>query len=300
MNRKTILKLLGEFPRTANLNVKVHKIIEKQKYFIKKISYAVEPGERVKALLLIPKKCRQETPGIVAIHQHAGEYDLGKSEPAGLAGDKMYAYGLELCLRGFVVLCPDNLCFEDRCNKKLPNRAYEKFSFTKYLLQGSTLQAKYISDLLCGVKVLKEAKHVKKDSIGVIGHSLGGQESLWLMWYDKSIKCGVSSCGFSEIQSIVNEKINHNFSMYIPGFLKNGDMVDVVTSIAPRPFLIISGRRDRIFPIQGVKEIELKAKRAYRQLGVSDNFKALYFDGEHSFPKEMRQKAYGWLELHLK
>lgn len=76
--------------------------------------YNVEEGERINAWLLLPKQLKTNNPAIIASHQHAGEYYLGKSEPVGLSSNTMYHYGLDLCLRGYVVLCPDHLCFEDR------------------------------------------------------------------------------------------------------------------------------------------------------------------------------------------
>lgn len=294
MNRRKILKLLGRFPEKCDLNIKTHETIKKEEYTLKKIAYNVEPDERINALLLIPKDCEKDTPGILALHQHGLQYNLGKSEPAGINGDKMYAYGLELCLRGYVVLCPDNLCFEERQSDELEGMLFERFTFMKYLVEGSTLQAKYISDLLCGLKVLKSNSEVDSNNIGVIGHSLGGQESIWLMGYDKSIKCGVSSGGFSKMKEVFDRKINHSFSTYIPKFLEEGDMEDVVSLIAPRPFLVIAGEKDPIFPISGVKKIMRDVMKK------SDNFDRMYFDGGHIFPEDMRVKAYDWLDSHLR
>ena len=174
MKRNDILQSLGKFPKKCDLNLKVIKSIEKPNYFIKKISYNVESDERVKALLLIPKNITKKVPGILALHQHACEYNLGKSEPAGISGNSMYAYGLESCLKGYVVLCPDHLCFEERQDSKLKEVEFERFEFTKYLIKGSTLQAKYISDLLCALKILKSYSKTDSKNIGVIGHSLGG------------------------------------------------------------------------------------------------------------------------------
>ena len=47
-------------------------------------------------------------------HQHAGNWSKGKSEPAGLMPDPMHHTGAALAREGYVVLCPDALCFEER------------------------------------------------------------------------------------------------------------------------------------------------------------------------------------------
>ncbi len=84
------------------------------------VEYAVAAGERVRAFLLLPSGGERgdgPAPGVIASHQHADEYWLGKSQPAGLTSrkDAMYHYGVDLCRQGFVVLCPDHLGFEERC-----------------------------------------------------------------------------------------------------------------------------------------------------------------------------------------
>ncbi len=68
---------------------------------------------------------------IAVWHQHAGEYDLGKSEPAGLAGNPMHQTGAALAKLGYVVLCPDALCFEERQDpdQKLSGGVYERYEF---------------------------------------------------------------------------------------------------------------------------------------------------------------------------
>jgi dienelactone hydrolase len=71
-------------------------------------------AERIKSLLLLPKSTGGTAPAVIAHHQHAGQFDLGKCEVVGLAGDADQAYGAELAKRGYVVIAPDALAFEER------------------------------------------------------------------------------------------------------------------------------------------------------------------------------------------
>lgn len=307
MSKNTILECLGALPARVGLDTKIVDSIDKGTHTLQLVGYNVEEGERVNAWLLIPKKIAGKCPAIIALHQHNGEYFLGKSEPAGLSRNPMYHYGLELCLRGYVVLCPDHLGFEDRRpteyirmeNPHLDGGGYESYLFTKYYLTGRTLQGKYVSDLSRGVDLLESLEYVDAGRIGAIGHSLGGQEALWLTWFDPRIRAGVSSCGFSQLRSIVRDGINHNLAMYTSGFLKEGDIADLVCGIAPRPFMFTNGTADRIFPLDGVKEIAEAAQGAYASAGVPGNVRSVIFEGPHSFPDEIRQSAYEWLDTHL-
>ncbi len=118
--RQALLTRLGHFPERVHLTPIVGSTIDEGEYTRVLITYMVEAGEQVSAWLLMPQGIvpPEGWPALLAIHQHAGQYDLGKSEPAGLAGNSMYAYGQELCRRGYLVLCPDLLCFEERRTAK--------------------------------------------------------------------------------------------------------------------------------------------------------------------------------------
>ena len=138
--RQALLTRLGRFPERVPLNPMVGSKIDEGEYTRTLISYDVEAGERVSAWLLMPQREAPSDgwPAVLAIHQHDNHYVLGKAEPAGLSGNTMYAYGKELCQRGYVVLCPDLLCFEDRrpaaevrhAHITLDDAGYERFEFT--------------------------------------------------------------------------------------------------------------------------------------------------------------------------
>jgi dienelactone hydrolase len=308
--RHALLTRLGNFPQRVPLMPTFGTEIDEGTYTRTQLTYSVEPDEVVPAWLLIPKGERPEGgwPAILAIHQHGGQYDLGKSELVGLIGDAQYAYGRELCLRGYIVLCPDMLCFEERRapdevrrrNGMLDSYGYERFDFTKRLIHGSCLQTKYLHDLSCALDLLTALPNVNSARLGVIGHSLGGQETLWLTWYDARVTAAVSSCGFSLMRAILRDGINHNFAAYVPDMLAVSDMDTLVAEVAPRPFLLTAGENDTIFPIDGVRSIIENAHEVYTQQSVVDRFKAILFAGEHSFPAEVKVEAYAFLDHWLK
>jgi dienelactone hydrolase len=308
--RDSLLTRLGHFPERIPLIPTFGAEIDEGAYTRTLVTYRVEPDEYVPAWLLTPKGNVPEGgwPAILAIHQHGGQYDLGKSELIGLIGDPQYAYGQELCQRGYVVLCPDMLCFEERrpaeeerrINGMLDGFGYERFEFTKRLVNGSCLQTKYLHDLSCALDLLTSLPNVNSTRLGVIGHSLGGQETLWLTWYDPRVTAAVSSCGFSLLHAILRDGINHNFAAYVPDMLAVGDMDALVMDLAPRPFLLTAGENDTIFPIDGVRFVVERAREVYAQQNAVDCFKAILFSGGHSFPAEVKVEAYAFLDRWLK
>jgi dienelactone hydrolase len=309
--RHSLITRLGHFPERLPLAPTFGTETDEGAYTRTLITYRVEPGEYVPAWLLIPKGDVPEGgwPAILAIHQHGGQYDLGKSELVGLIGASQYAYGLELCQRGYVVLCPDMLCFEERRpteeersrnGGRLDGPGYERFEFTKRLVNGSCLQTKYLHDLSCALDLLISLPGVNSTRLGVIGHSLGGQETLWLTWYDPRVRVAVSSCGFSLLHTILRDGINHNFAAYVPDMLTVADMDALVAELAPRPFLLTAGESDPIFPIDGVRSVVERARQSYVRQNVTDRFKAILFSGGHSFPAEVKAEAYEFLDRWLK
>ena len=308
--RQRLLTQLGHFPKRVPLTPTFGSMMDEGEYTRTLVTYVVEEGEHVSAWLLTPQAVTPPGgwPALLAIHQHAGQYDLGKSEPAGLGGNPMYAYGQEVCRRGYVVLCPDLLCFEERrsakelpqARKALDDAGYERFEFTKRLLSGSCLQTKYLHDLTCAVDFLTSLPDVNRERLGVIGHSLGGQEALWLAWYDARITAAVSSCGFGLLRTIVRDGINHNFAAYVPGMLDICDMDALVMALAPCAFLLTAGETDPIFPIDGVRSLMVKAQQVYTQKGMPERFQAILFPSGHSFPDEVKGEAYAFLDQWLK
>lgn len=308
--RQKILGCLGRMPvKPENPDVRVLEVHAAGTHERRLIEYNVEPEERITAWLLVPVGMEGKRPAIVASHQHAGEFDLGKSEPAGLSRNAMYHYGLELCRRGYVVICPDHLGFEDRRpkdflrreNSALEDGQYERLLLCRYFSSGSTLQAKYLSDLTVAVDVLESLPFVDADRIGAIGHSLGGQETLWLSWYDPRVKAAVSSCGFGQLGSIFRDNVAHNLAMFTFDFLHQaGDVHELVKGIAPRAFFMTNGTEDPLFPMDGVYDIIGKAEARFAEIGVPERFQAIVFQGEHSFPRDLHEKAYQFLDQFLK
>ncbi len=298
--RDYILQCLGKFPQKVPLNLKFIEKEDYKDYELQLIEYNVEENEKVQSYLLIPKNNLKKNPAILAIHQHAGNWDIGKSEVVGKTNNPMYSYGLDLVKRGYVVIAPDIIGFESRKGPQEYNadkegqKAWERFLFCDYLIHGKTLQGKTLHDLSVAIDVLCSLSFVDSSKIGVIGHSLGGQESIWLEWYDERIQCGVSSCGASQIESIIKHKILHNFYLYIPNLLEKCDIDEIIKEITEkRKLLIFSGSQDeKHFPLVGIKKIEEKANH--------ENFISILFDDGHVFNDSEKEKAYIFLDENLK
>jgi dienelactone hydrolase len=299
LRRERLLQLMGPLPTPAPLAPQVEERVVLEGGLVReRVTYQVEKGERIAAYLFLPPGDRPR-PAILCLHQHAGQYDLGKSEPAGLAGDPNQFLALELARRGYVTLTYDHLGFEERRHPRLAGRDYERFEFTRRLSDGRTLQAKYAGDAMRAVDYLLTRPEVDGRRLGCIGHSLGGQQTLFTMALDPRLRVGVASCGFASLASIFAAAINHNFALYVPGLAAEGDIGDLLALVAPRPFLIVAGREDPIFPFTGVLAAYHQARAVYAQAGAADRLALLDLAAGHAFPPDARAQAYAWFDRWL-
>ena len=103
--------------------------------------------------------------------------------------------GLELAKRGYVVICPDYPSFGDSAS----------YDFNADNYQSGTMKGIF-NHMRC-VDYLISREEVDPDRIGVIGHSLGGHNSLFVAAFDPRIKVIVSSCGWTPFHDYYGGKI---------------------------------------------------------------------------------------------
>jgi dienelactone hydrolase len=297
--RRELTNLLGGFPSRVGLASKVIRQKEEADRTVDLITYEVEPGDVVSGILMIPKRRPLPLPAVLCHHQHAGQYDLGKSEVVGWAGNPQQAYAAELCARGYITFSPDAICFEERRDPRFAGEQYERFLSHELLLKGLTLQGKMIWDVTRTIDYLCIRPEVDKNRIGMIGHALGAMETAWAMSLEPIIKVGVASCGVTTFASILSAGLLHSDGQYVPGLLTWGDMPDIVSLIAPRPFFLLTGEQDRQVPVSGAKEVASRAKMMYARLGASEAIDLYLSPDGDAFTEEMRNRAYHWLDRWL-
>lgn len=299
LDRTRLLQLLGSTPTaTPPLAPVSIERVDLGDVVREKVTYAVEPGERVPAFVLLPKAGPARHPAVLCHHQHAGEFHVGKDGPAGLGADPDQHYALELARRGYVTMVFDALCFNERqdATGKLKDSNYERYEAMYRIAEGKSLQAKYVWDARRALDYLETRPEVDASRLGMIGHSLGGQETLFTTAIDTRIRAAASSCGFGSLRTLKRDHINHNYALFVPGLANRGDYGAVLGLVAPRPFLVAARTDDPIFPRDGIEETVAAARRAYAAASVADRLSTFFEPGAHAFSPTMRAAAYAWLD----
>ena len=258
-------------------------------------------GETVIAYLLIPDVVNIN-PGILINHQHNGERHLGKSEVCGLAGDPLQAFGPMLAQRGFVVLAPDSICFEDRRigaqgTTPLPDeddllQHYNEMCY-RILMGQELLIKRVLTDAMNGITLLSGLSFVEGKNIGTLGHSYGGNTVLFLSAMDERISFSCASGSACTYRNKMDNGVGIEMSGVIPGFAEKYDIQDLVRCIAPRRLLIVSAEDDDYS-----KDADYIVEQALPAYSKDNNEHNLYhkrYPGGHALTKERSDFIVEWI-----
>lgn len=289
--------VMGTLPDRSKMpspEVMVLERIEGDGFVRLNIKYLAEAEEWVPAYLFLPREhsAAQRVPALLALHQTTA---LGKKEPAGEGEGHTpnLGYAKELAQRGYVVLAPDFPSFGDY-----------PYDFRKSKFASGSIQG--VFNHMRGVDLLLAREEVDPGRIGVIGHSLGGHNSMFLGAFDERIKVIVSSCGWTPFHDYMGGHLaGWDQDRYMPrirdvyGNDPNRvpfDFYELVAALAPRAFFSNSPLHDDNFAVEGVKKAEPKAREVFGLLGVADQLQIHYPNCSHDFPPEVRREAYEFID----
>jgi dienelactone hydrolase len=263
----------------------------------KLVSYPSEDGRPIPAYLMIPSG-EGPFPAVVVHHQHNSQYHLGKSEPAGLAGDELQAFGPALARRGVVVLAPDSICFEDRRRRRSgrepaaedPRQHYNEFAYR--LVSGDLLARKVLADSALAVSTLAALDGVRADRLGMLGHSYGGNTVLFHAPLDERVRFACASGSACSYRARMAAETGIELAQVIPGFAQRFDIEDLVRCMAPRPLLLASATGDPYS--QDADAITDAARPTFDELGASSALEHLRADGEHELTRDRFENIVDW------
>lgn len=303
LRAKLLQCLGGPWPEPGDLRPTVRETIVKDGYRIESVTYEAEPSDSIPALLLVPDgiNANRPAPAVAVWHQHNGAWKLGKVEPAGLAGNPMHHTGVALAKEGYVVLCPDALCFGERQSKLLRGGDFERFEFLRYVVAGKCMAWRNILDMRRAIDYLCSRPEVRQDRIGCYGHSMGSTHT-WLVGpWEPRLKCLVGNCCLPTYAAIHRTHILHCFPNFIPGWFQYGDTPDIAGLIAPRALHLNLGENDAGSPIEEARAGVETIARAYQRAGAPERFTHFIESGTgHVLSQEMWRRARECFQKYLR
>ncbi len=302
-------KGMGELPNFKGLpdfNMLITDSIPSENYNRYSIIFTVAENEKLTAYLYIPEGINKtkRNPAMMALHETDS---LGKGSVDGQEVNKNLAYAKELAQRGYIVIAPDYPGFGDM----------KEYDFDHDRYQSGTMKG--IFDHLRCIDLLQSLSYVDPENIGVIGHSLGGHNSIFAGAFDTRLKVVVSSCGWTglayynpgeaAIQKHGGRLGPWAQTMYMPLLREKFDLDnnkipfdfdEMIAAIAPRGFFSNSPLLDANFDVKGVKKGIENVSAVYQFLGVPGNLQVYYPKAQHDFPPEVRVEAYEFIDKILK
>ncbi|MEZ6066051.1 MAG: alpha/beta fold hydrolase [Planctomycetaceae bacterium] len=284
-------------PRTALLPFDPQLVADEvfDGYKRRTLSIVTEGDQRLPCDLYLPDAATADAPraAIIALHPTG---PLGKRIVAGDGPRTNRQYAVELARRGYVVIAPDYPSFGDyACD----------FRDARY--QSGTMLGIF-NHMRC-VDYLQSLPEVDGNRIGVIGHSLGGHNAMFLGAFDPRVKVVVTSCGWTPFHDYYEGNITGWTSdRYMPR-LKTVygldpdkvpfDFYEVAAALAPRPFFTNSPINDDNFAVAGVRKAMPKVAEIYRLFDAEDEIAVHHPPCDHDFPTETREAAYRLLDRAL-
>jgi len=300
---RNLQSVMGDLPEKSSAPLDLRVLEEERVGRIKrqKVTFVTEviAGEpdRVSAFLLVPdgsRRAGKKTAGVLCLHQTT---KIGKGEPAGLGGKADLRYALELAQKGFVTLAPD-----------YPN--FGGYEFDPYSNGYASATMKGIVNHRRAIDLLQSLPEVDPDRVGVIGHSLGGHNALFLAAFDDRVKAIVTSCGFTSFAKYMKGDLTGwSHKGYMPRIADRYgkdsrqmpfEFSDILLSLAPRGVFINAPLRDDNFEVSGIKDCVEAALPVYDKVfRAKKKLKAVYPNSAHEFPAAVRQASYRFLDRWL-
>jgi dienelactone hydrolase len=265
------------------------------KYVRRLVTYQSEPGSRVPAYLLVPKGAEngnRKLPAVLCLH--GTDNVVGHGTVVGLGKNPNRNYASELAERGYVCLAPN-----------YPLLAKYQPDVKALGWESGTLKA--VWDNIRGLDYLASLPYVDAKSMGAIGHSLGGHNSVYTALFDDRLKVVVSSCGLDSFLDYYGGKESNwepekgwcqtRYMRKLAGYKGRlaeipFDFHELVGALAPRHVLIIAPKEDHNFQAKSVDRIAAAAWPVYELHGQRNRLRVEHPDGGHDFAPVMREEAY--------
>lgn len=296
-------------------------------------------GPPVEGVLLKPAGSTGPLPGVLALHDHAGDKWHGWRKVADAGGEvsalirdhwsALYSgrpWANALARRGFVVLAFDGFGFGSRrvrladvpasIRGDLPPRppetpteirAYNRWAgeyesiFAKSLFSaGTTWPGVTLADDQAALGVLAARPDVDAERLGCAGLSGGGLRTVYLGGADPRVQAAVCVSMMTTWRDfVVHKSRTHTWMVYPPILPTELEYPEILGLRVPLPTLVQMNRGDRLFTFEETERADAMLRAVFDRAGASDRYTGAVYDGDHAFPRALQEDAFDWLDKWL-
>jgi hypothetical protein len=279
--REHILATAGllPMPERSDLHPVVFGDVKHDGYSVSKVFFESLPGFLVTGNLYRPVG-PGPFPAILSPHGH---WPYGRLENTPVVSAP--ARAINLARQGFVVFTYDMIGYND--SRQLTHT----FGGQRENLWGLSLAGLQLWDSIRSVDFLETLPYVRRDAIGATGESGGGTQTFLLAAVDSRIAVAapVNMISFRMQGGCLCENQ--------PGLRLDTNNVEIASTIAPRPLLMISATGD--WTSHTLEEEYPAVRSIYALTGAADRVHAVRVDAEHNYNRESREAMYAWMARWL-
>lgn len=295
--RPRVLATLGKAPTRVPPRPQLLVEWEEEDLVKQRWEIDVQPGLAAIVIVYRPAGLRrgERRPAILCCHGHGAHGKdpvMGLETTAGVADDireHNYDYGRQMAHAGFVTYALDWLGFGERDARAKPFE-YEGYDrrdpcnvhFLCATMMGTTVLAMNCHDGSRATDLVCKLPFVDAARLGVMGLSLGGTMTTWMMLTDRRFKAADNMCYAGPFHDIAFRTYNVCGSQVTPGLFGLCDLPHLHGLIAPRPLLMEIGIHDTCFEVDHTLAGHFtEVERIYAAAGAPDCLELDLFPGRH-------------------
>jgi dienelactone hydrolase len=195
---------------------------------------------------------------------------------------------------------PDAIGFEDRRRSgpgTAPREDEDRLAYltemAHRLVSGRLLMSAVVADAAAALGVLMAMDEVDAERVGALGHSMGGNTTLFHAALDPRVRFACASGAAATYRARIAAGTGIELAQVIPGILHIADVDDLVALIAPRPLLLVSATEDEYS--RDADDVERTAAKAYARLGAAGALRHTRFAGAHALTPERFEHILAWV-----
>ncbi|MDR1678421.1 MAG: acetylxylan esterase [Prevotellaceae bacterium] len=229
-------------------------------------------------------------------------------EQTGKAAESYQKTAASLAQNGFVVLVVDptgqgeRVQLIDSTGQSLTRRATTEHTLLNtgaMLVDWSVADEELIDNIVC-MNFLCSLNGVDKTRIGCMGNSGGGTQATYFSAIDSRVKAVACCSYFTQRERMFALNGPDDGCQYLAGEGRAQlEIADYYLMQAPRPVLILAGKRDFI-DYKGCENAFDELRKAYQLLEKTDNAKLFSVDDGHGISAPKREAAVQFFKKHLK
>jgi dienelactone hydrolase len=306
---------------------------------IEQLSWQLPCGPRTEAVLLKPAGAMGRLPGILALHDHAGNKFLGWRKIA-QADDAPWeiqtqhqahnydgvAWANALARQGYVVLAHDTFPFASRRVRvaDVPPRlrgdgvdpephdldgirkynafaaSHEHIMEKSLLSAGTTWPGVYVVEYQRALDVLCARSDVDASRVGCAGLSGGGMRTVFLGGLDDRIRCAIAVGFMTTWRDFLLDKcFTHTWMTYVPLLPRDLDFPEILGLRAPAATLVQNCTDDALYTLDEMHRADAILRETFELAGAGERYRCQFYPGGHRFDRPMQADAFAWFQQHL-